>query len=183
MIIGWGVVIGLSFLELMASLYGRPSVLVPYPEITAFVAAVGQWVPMVQSFARCAAGLDTGSGLMLALDAVFFPIKLVALYYAHPRQLLQLVRGWRAVWGAFYVFLFAAVALVPTYIWGWLFAPGDAGLASINRKTSALCAGGGAAFFAALIQGGFALSCAYFSVVILRSVFDSLVRVFTIHER
>jgi hypothetical protein len=178
LIIGWSVVIGLSFLELMAAVYGRPSVLTPYPAITAFVAAVGQWVPMVHSFARCAARLDSGSGLMLALNMAFLPVKLMALYYAYPISLKSPDRGLKAFMGGFYVLLYALVGLVPAYIWGYYFDPGDMGLNSLNRKASALCSGGFSGFTVALIQGGFALVCAFFSLILFAGIFRSLINAF-----
>lgn len=171
--IGWGIVIGLSLFELLAVLYGRPSALANYPVLTKFVSVIGEWVPLVQSFSRCAARFDAGSGLMLALNVVFFPIKLAALYYAHPKKLSNPDKGLRAIWGSFYMFLIALVATIPTYIW-LLFAPGDSGLASINKKTSALCSGGLPAFMAEVVQGGFALLGAYVSLVIFIGIFRSL---------
>ena len=171
LIIGWSIVAGLSFSELMGALYGRPSVLAPYPAITAFVAAVGQWVPMVHSFARCAARLDAGSGLMLALNVAFFPVKLAALYYAYPTSSKSPHKGFKAFFGGVYVLLYALVGLVPAYVWLYYFDPGDMGLNSLNRKTSALCAGGWGGFITQLIQGGFALVCALFSLILLSAIF------------
>jgi len=178
LIIGWGVVIGLSFLELLAALYGRPSVLVPYPAITELVSAVGQWIPMVQSFARCAARLDTGGGLMLALNMAFFPVKLAALYYAYPISSKSPNKGLKAFLGGLYVLLYALVGLVPAYVWGFYFDPGDMGLNSLNRKASALCSGGFSGFVVELIQGGFALLCALFSLNLFASIFRSLITAF-----
>lgn len=172
--VGWCILIGLTLLELLAVLYGKPSALQPYPFISAFVRAVGEWVPVVQSFGRCAAQVDAGTGLMLALNATFFPFKLAAVYFAHPKKLTNPDQGWRAVWGMFYMLLIAVVALLPAYIWGWMFAPGDIGLASINKKTSTLCSGGWDAFVSASIQGGFAVLGAYVSIVIFVGLARSL---------
>lgn len=174
LIIGWGIVIGLSLLELTAALYGRPSVLATYPAIAAFVGATGQWVPMVQSFAHCAARFDAGSGLMLALNVAFFPVKLIALYCAYPIRLEILHKGLKALFGGFYVLMYALVGLVPAYIWGYYFDAGDMGLNSLNRKASALCAGGWSGFTTQLVQGGFALVCAFFSVILFTGIFRSL---------
>ena len=176
-IVGWGIVVGLTFLEMLAVLFGKPSVLKAYPLIASFVAAVGEWIPLVQSFGRCAARVDAGSGLMLALNVVFFPIKLAALYFAHPKKIANPDRGWRGIFGVLYVFLIALVALVPTYIYGWIFAPGDSGLGAINKKTSALCHGGLSGFFSGMIQSGFSLLCAYVSLVIFIGILRSVNRV------
>jgi hypothetical protein len=173
--IGWGVFIFLSCLELLAALYARPSVLVQIPFLLVFVQQVGEWIPLVESFSRCAAKLDSGSGLMLALNVVFFPIKLAAVYYAHPKKMQNPDTGLKAVFGTFYVFMIALVALVPTVLWfgGW-FAPGDYGLASINNKVNAICHGGTSGFFATFLQGGFAITCAYMSLAIFIGIGRSL---------
>jgi hypothetical protein len=129
----------------------------------------------VDSFARCAAKLDTGSGLMLALNAVLFPFKLAAIYYAHPKKMQNPDKGWKAVFGTFYVFMIALVALVPLYLWfGGLVAPGDYGLSTINRKVKSLCIGGFPGFRASLIQGGFALAGTYVSLLIFISIGRSI---------
>lgn len=174
--VGWCILIGLTLLELLAVLYGKPSALQPYPFISAFVRAVGEWVPVVQSFGRCAAQVDAGTGLMLALNATFFPFKLAAVYFAHPKKLTNPDQGWRAVWGMFYMFLIAVVALVPVLMFyvGWGNAGEPSDLLSVRRKFSALCAGGPQAFIAAQIQSGFALLCAFTSVVIFVGLARSL---------
>jgi hypothetical protein len=171
---GWTVVLCLTLVELAAVTHGTPSAIRRYPALGEFVTTVGQWVPMVQSFDRCAAASNAGTGLMLALMAVFFPIKLAAIYYAHPQKLSNPDRGWRGAFGMFYVVLFALVGLVPAYVFGWIFSPGGSGLASIDRKTSLLCGGGLPAFVTGTMQSSFALLCAYASACVLVFLLRSL---------
>jgi hypothetical protein len=164
---GWAIVIVLSIVELVALFYGKPSELQRHPAAMAFVTVVGYSVPMVQAFTLCSAAANVGSGFMLALNVVFFPLKLAAIYLAHPRRFLTYSRGLRGAFAGFYALLIGLVALVPTYIYGWMLAPGDYALPSLERKVSALCSGGVAAFLTATLQSGFALLCSYAAVVIL----------------
>lgn len=169
--IGWAVVVVLSAIELLANLHGRPSIIKSTEALAGFVDLMSQMSPMVQSFARCAARGDVGSGLMLALNVAFYPLKLAALCYAHPANIRIQGNRSRRFFGEAYAFLIALVALVPTYIWVWRFSSGDMGLASVNRRTHALCAGGYPAYFAALLESGLSLLCAYVSAVLLLAIF------------
>lgn len=171
-LVGWGIVVTLCFLELLAALYAAPSVLIRTPWVLGLVEKIGEWVPLVQSFSRCAAKLDSGSGLMLALNVIFFPIKLGAIYYAHPKKLQNPDKGWKAAFGTFYVFLIALVALVPILLFyvGWGNVAESTGLSSIDRKMVALCRGGTAGFIASVIQGGFAMLGAYVSLIIFLGI-------------
>jgi hypothetical protein len=173
-LIGWGVVVGLTMLELLAALLARPSVLQGYPFAAAFIDAVGDWIPVVESFSRCAATRDATSGLVLVLNFVFLPVKLAALCYAHPFFPRPTpYRGWRRAWAVTSAILVGALALVPLYLWSTL-EPTVYGLRSLDRKIDALCSGGIDSFLAATLQGGFALLGAYAAVLVIAAMLRGL---------
>lgn len=163
---GWFVVATLSMFEFLAAQYGEPLILQSSVLLKRWIEALGSVIPMVDSFGRCSDQLGTGSKLMLALDWTFFPIKLGALYLAHPKKLANPEQGWRRIWASVYVFLIALVALVPLLMWAYL-QPSASDLGSLNFKKAALCRGGLDAFSVAMVQGGFALAGAYVSLLIL----------------
>ncbi len=106
---------------------------------------------------------------MLALNVLFFPIKLVALLYAHTWQVRNPDAGLRGAWNWFYLSMLALVATVPVVM--WLSLTNDAAaLPSLDRKLGALCHGGMNAFWAAQMQGGFALLGAWFSATVFIGV-------------
>jgi fatty acid desaturase len=65
-----------------------------------------------------------------------------------------------------YLLFIAFMTALPVFMYLARLSPQESGLASINRKTSALCQGGFPAFHTAMFYSGFALVASYISIVI-----------------
>ncbi len=166
--VGWGVVLFLVAIEFL--ILNRPHLFRSYTDLSgpSPLSFMRQHSTLVESFARCSTA-ETAVGFMLALNLLFFPVKLVALLFAHTWHVRNPDDGLRGAWNWFYLSMLALVATVPVVM--WLSLTNDAAtLPSLDRKLSALCHGGMNAFLAAQIQGGFALLGAWFSATVFIGV-------------
>jgi len=170
---GWGIVISLCLVELWASLYAQSSGLGALPLVVGLVRSMGEIIPSIANISACSV-VGTAGGFMIMLNMLFFPVKLTAIYFAHPHtNPTPPPPGWKGVWSMFYGFMISLATLVPTLMWV-LLSPTPTGLRSLDARLSALCAGGLPSFVAATVQGGFALLGAFCSVMILISIFRAL---------
>lgn len=164
LVVGWGVVLFLVAIEFLILKW--PYLFHSYTDLSgpSPLSFMREHFTLVESFARCTKA-ETAVGFMLAVNVLFFPIKLVALLYAHTWLVRNPDAGLRGVWNWFYLSMVALVATVPLVMWLSLTNEATA-LPSLDRKLHALCHGGMRAFLAAQMQGGFALLGAWFSATV-----------------